>query len=160
MSASFMRGTDGSSPSTSSRCPTNARMHSTTLRRILQRRGDLHLCRAQDPYAFSMWREELPIPPGYDHTGLLGGIRTVATPLLSPQKVRPGEAAFLMSDVDGAATDKFCGRCVQVFDRLYNSVHVNAAEHFGAFYSSELGGIVTNPAFMVVHMDDHMVHRK
>ena len=107
MSASFMRGTDGSSPSTSSRCPTNARMHSTTLRRILQRRGDLHLCRAQDPYAFSMWREELPIPPGYDHAGLLGGIRTVATPLLSPQKVRPGVAAFVISDVDGAATDKF-----------------------------------------------------
>lgn len=48
----------------------------------------------------------------------------------------------------------------QVFDRLYNSVHLKAAEHFGAFYSSELGGIVTNPAFMVVHMDDHMVHRK
>lgn len=47
----------------------------------------------------------------------------------------------------------------QVFDRLYNAVHTTAFVHFGAFYSSELGGIVTNPAFMLVHMDDHMVHR-
>ena len=28
-----------------------------------------------------------------------------------------------------------------------------------AFYSSDLGGIVTHPALMLVAIDDHMVHR-
>ena len=30
---------------------------------------------------------------------------------------------------------------------------------FDAFYSSQLGGIVTDPAAMVIPFDDHMVHR-
>jgi 4-amino-4-deoxychorismate lyase len=30
---------------------------------------------------------------------------------------------------------------------------------FWAFYSSQLGGIVTDPTFMVIPFDDHMVHR-
>src|SRR5262245_64771856 len=30
---------------------------------------------------------------------------------------------------------------------------------FSAFYSSQLGGIVTEPALMVIPFDDHMVHR-
>jgi len=30
---------------------------------------------------------------------------------------------------------------------------------YWAFYSSQLGGIVTDPAFMVIPFDDHMVHR-
>jgi 4-amino-4-deoxychorismate lyase len=30
---------------------------------------------------------------------------------------------------------------------------------YSAFYSSELGGIVTDPALMVIPFDDHMVHR-
>ena len=30
---------------------------------------------------------------------------------------------------------------------------------YAAFYSSQLGGIVTNPALMVIPFDDHMVHR-
>lgn len=38
-------------------------------------------------------------------------------------------------------------------------VHAHAQTHFGAFYSSELGGIITHPGFMAIHMDDHMVHR-
>lgn len=38
-----------------------------------------------------------------------------------------------------------------------NIVHPVATEHFGAFYSLALGGIVTDPALMLVHMDDHMV---
>jgi len=62
---------------------------------------------------------------------LLPDLRTVATPVLSAQKV---------------------------LDRLYNAVHGSALEHFGAFYSSELGGIVNSPALMLVHMDDHLVH--
>ena len=30
---------------------------------------------------------------------------------------------------------------------------------YWAFYSSQLGGVVTDPALMIVPMDDHMVHR-
>src|SRR5574339_1219218 len=30
---------------------------------------------------------------------------------------------------------------------------------FSAFYSSQLGGVVTDPALMVLPFDDHMVHR-
>src|SRR4030095_9431853 len=30
---------------------------------------------------------------------------------------------------------------------------------FDAFYSSQLGGIVTDPALMLLPFDDHMVHR-
>lgn len=46
-----------------------------------------------------------------------------------------------------------------MFDRLFNAIYEDATEFMASFYSSELGGIVTNPAFMVLHMDDHMVHR-
>src|SRR4026209_1165391 len=31
--------------------------------------------------------------------------------------------------------------------------------NYWAFYSSQLGGIVTDPALMVLPFDDHMVHR-
>src|SRR6187200_1376627 len=31
--------------------------------------------------------------------------------------------------------------------------------NYVAFYSSQLGGIVTDPALMVIPFDDHMVHR-
>ena len=34
-----------------------------------------------------------------------------------------------------------------------------AAANFYAMYSSILGGIVTDPALMLLPMDDHMVHR-
>ncbi|GAX75021.1 hypothetical protein CEUSTIGMA_g2467.t1 [Chlamydomonas eustigma] len=109
-------------PSTSPRCPPSfSRKKSGSKRGSLQKRN----------VEFSMWRDELPVPPGYDAKGILG-TRTVSTPILSPQKVA---------------------------DRLYNAMHANAAENYGAFYSSELGGIVTNPAFFIVHMDDRMVHR-
>jgi 4-amino-4-deoxychorismate lyase len=47
----------------------------------------------------------------------------------------------------------------QVIDRLYNARHKKAADTFGAFYSSELGGIVTDDSLMFIHIDDHMVHR-
>ena len=30
---------------------------------------------------------------------------------------------------------------------------------YSAFYSSQLGGVVTDPALMVIPFDDHMVHR-
>lgn len=42
--------------------------------------------------------------------------------------------------------------------RLRRAVHSKAA-NFYAMYSSVLGGIVTDPALMVVPLDDHMVHR-
>lgn len=42
--------------------------------------------------------------------------------------------------------------------RLRRAVHPRAA-NFYAMYSSILGGIVTDPAWMVLPLDDHMVHR-
>src|SRR6185369_15027782 len=42
--------------------------------------------------------------------------------------------------------------------RLRGSAHPKAANYY-AMYSSVLGGIVTDPALMVVPLDDHMVHR-
>lgn len=32
-------------------------------------------------------------------------------------------------------------------------------QNYMAMYSSIFGGITTDPAAMVIHMDDHMVHR-
>jgi 4-amino-4-deoxychorismate lyase len=46
----------------------------------------------------------------------------------------------------------------QAIARLRESVHAKAA-NFYAMYSSVLGGIVTDPALMVLPLDDHMVHR-
>ncbi|MBI1746701.1 MAG: D-amino-acid transaminase [Acidobacteria bacterium] len=43
--------------------------------------------------------------------------------------------------------------------RLRAAVHSKAVEQYYAMYSSLLGGIVTDPAFMVIPIDDHMVHR-
>lgn len=48
---------------------------------------------------------------------------------------------------------------LQILQLLAETTHPHARLHFGAFYSSELGGIVTDPGFMVVSIDDHMVHR-
>lgn len=42
--------------------------------------------------------------------------------------------------------------------RLRQSVHAKAG-NFYAMYSSVLGGIVTDPALMVLPLDDHIVHR-
>lgn len=42
--------------------------------------------------------------------------------------------------------------------RLRQAAHPKAA-NFYAMYSSVLGGIVTDPALMVLPLDDHMVHR-
>jgi 4-amino-4-deoxychorismate lyase len=42
--------------------------------------------------------------------------------------------------------------------RLRQAVHAKA-DGFYAMYSSLLGGIVTDPALMVLPLDDHMVHR-
>jgi 4-amino-4-deoxychorismate lyase len=46
----------------------------------------------------------------------------------------------------------------QAIDGLRRAIHGKAA-NFYAMYSSVLGGIVTDPALMVVPLDDHMVHR-
>jgi 4-amino-4-deoxychorismate lyase len=43
-------------------------------------------------------------------------------------------------------------------ERLRQAVHAKAT-NFYAMYSSVLGGIVTDPALMVLPLDDHMVHR-
>src|SRR3990170_4485719 len=46
----------------------------------------------------------------------------------------------------------------QAIAHLRRAVHAKAA-NFYAMYSSVLGGIVTDPALMVLPLDDHMVHR-
>ncbi len=46
----------------------------------------------------------------------------------------------------------------QAIAALRHNVHGKAANFF-AMYSSVLGGIVTDPALMVLPLDDHMVHR-
>ena len=46
----------------------------------------------------------------------------------------------------------------QAITRLHETVH-GKADNFYAMYSSILGGIVNDPAIMVLPLDDHMVHR-
>jgi 4-amino-4-deoxychorismate lyase len=46
-----------------------------------------------------------------------------------------------------------------VLARLRATVHPAAAQQYYALYSSLLGGIVTDPALMIIPFDDHMVHR-
>ena len=46
-----------------------------------------------------------------------------------------------------------------VLAKLRATVHPAAAQQYYALYSSILGGIVTDPALMVIPFDDHMVHR-
>lgn len=48
---------------------------------------------------------------------------------------------------------------MQVLETLVDAVHVDAVNHYKAFYSSVIGGITTHPVFMSVPVDDHMVHR-
>lgn len=47
----------------------------------------------------------------------------------------------------------------EVLDRLRAAVHPKAKSSYYAMYSSILGGIVTDPALMIIPLDDHMVHR-
>ena len=42
---------------------------------------------------------------------------------------------------------------------MLQSTQMANGSEYKAFYSSDLGGIVTHPALMVVAIDDHMVHR-
>ena len=41
----------------------------------------------------------------------------------------------------------------------FKALRARQPVEFWAFYSSQLGGIVTDPALMVIPFDDHMVHR-
>ena len=45
-----------------------------------------------------------------------------------------------------------------VIDRLH-ALRAKQPVKYTAFYSSQLGGVVTDPALMVLPFDDHMVHR-
>ncbi|KAI3425070.1 hypothetical protein D9Q98_008447 [Chlorella vulgaris] len=47
----------------------------------------------------------------------------------------------------------------EVVEELYDSQHSVQRTTYHSFYSSELGGIVTDPALFVVQLDDHMLHR-
>ena len=46
----------------------------------------------------------------------------------------------------------------EVLDKLRN-LREKQPVKYTAFYSSQLGGVVTDPALMVIPFDDHMVHR-
>src|SRR5574341_2457100 len=46
----------------------------------------------------------------------------------------------------------------EVVERLV-ALRAKQPVKYTAFYSSQLGGIVTDPALMVIPFDDHMVHR-
>src|SRR3989337_1483851 len=41
----------------------------------------------------------------------------------------------------------------------FKELRLRQPVNYFSFYSSQLGGIVTDPAFMVLPFDDHMVHR-
>jgi 4-amino-4-deoxychorismate lyase len=43
--------------------------------------------------------------------------------------------------------------------KAMRELRMNQRVNFWAFYSSQLGGIVTDPALMLIAFDDHMVHR-
>ena len=49
-------------------------------------------------------------------------------------------------------------RSDEVLDQL-RALRSRQPVRYWAFYSSQLGGIVTDPALMVIPFDDHMVHR-
>ena len=58
------------------------------------------------------------------------------------------------------ATNSVCKSCrtAEVLERL-RALRSRQPVKYTAFYSSQLGGIVTDPALMVIPFDDHMVHR-
>lgn len=49
-------------------------------------------------------------------------------------------------------------QAAEVLDHL-RALRTRQPVRYWAFYSSQLGGIVTDPALMVIPFDDHMVHR-
>lgn len=69
-------------------------------------------------------------PPASE--GVVKGYRTTATPRLTPERV---------------------------LQLLAENTPEPAKSHFGSFYSSALGGIVTEPGFMLVSIDDAMVNK-
>lgn len=105
-------------------------------------------------HEWSLWRGETPVPKNYMPT-VVPGARTASTPLLSPEKVWRRSHGYRLTAIAAIAHGD---GLLQVAERLKTSVYGEMAHH-RAFYSSELGGIITDPAFMVIHMDDHMVHR-
>ena len=43
--------------------------------------------------------------------------------------------------------------------KRFGALRAKQPVKFWAFYSSQLGGVVTDPSLMVMPFDDHMVHR-
>ncbi len=50
------------------------------------------------------------------------------------------------------AAQPHTGGCLQAILRMFDYVHEHADLHYHAFFSSELGGVVTEPALMMVHI--------
>ena len=81
---------------------------------------------------------------------------THAVQLLSREQVAC-ERQMLCSPTASVA-QRLCSISSQAISALSAGLHANTKNYL-AFYSSELGGIVTDPALMVVSVDDHLVHR-
>ena len=148
--------------STSSRCNTSPWRRPSP-------RAARHRCNGSRFNEFSLWRGELPTQSAPPPRGVVPGARTVATQVLTPYQVRGAACSwccnFQVQHISALSWGcaPYALTChawlnLQAMDRLYASVHQAADEHFGAFYSTELGGITTHPAGMLVHIDDHMVH--
>ena len=63
---------------------------------------------------------------------------------------------------DGVSSSCLCACArgsLQMLARLKTSVHSYGQSHFGAFYSSAMGGIVTDPALMLLPIDDQFVSK-
>ncbi len=50
------------------------------------------------------------------------------------------------------AAQPHTGGFLQAILRMFDYVHEHADLHYHAFFSSELGGVVTEPALMMVHI--------
>ena len=93
-----------------------------------------------EPGAEAQWLEPRPV----NHTLPAG--------LLSSQEVWQcfTELCECLTCTEHGSAQVACS--IQVVDNLYAVVYNRAQEHHHAFFSSEFGGVTTDPAFMVVHM--------
>jgi hypothetical protein len=98
------------------------------------------------------------VPASYQQQNVVAGERTTVTPRLTPEKASLILPSLPSQHLQQAMTHvALC--CLQAFERLAENIDPLAAQHQRALYSSTLGGIVTHPAYMFIHFDDHLVQR-
>src|SRR5262249_21426872 len=84
----------------------------------------------------------------FHHEGTVQQYRSLPLPVV----IFKGDAAMIPDGSIPILTSE------EALARLRAAPHPKTAQYY-AMYSSLLGGIVTDPAFMVLPLDDHMVHR-